>query len=111
MLARPDLTTLFEDLRHLVDALGSTDLTLAESRVLLPQVCRVIETIHGAGAMGPGVDPQSCARGEAVVRDRVYTALAKAPSGFLERSFASRGSRSAGHRSPEKWWWDECVIL
>jgi len=62
MLARPDLTTLFEDLRHLVDALGSTDLTLAESRVLLPQVCRVIEMIHGAGAMGPGVDPQSCAR-------------------------------------------------
>ena len=62
MLARPDLTMLFEDLRHLVDALGSSDLTLAESRVLLPQVCRVIETIHGAGAIGPGFDPQSCAR-------------------------------------------------
>ena len=62
MLARPDLTTLFEDLRHLVDALGSADLTVAESRVLLPQVCRVIGTIHGAGAMGPGVIPQSGAR-------------------------------------------------
>jgi hypothetical protein len=62
MLARPDLTTLLEDLRQLVDALGSTDLTLAESRVMLPQVCRVIETIHGAGAKGPGVDSDSCAR-------------------------------------------------
>jgi hypothetical protein len=62
MLARPDLTTLFEDLRHLVDALGSSDLTLAESKVLCPQVCRVIETIQRAGAMGQGFDPESCAR-------------------------------------------------
>jgi hypothetical protein len=62
MLARPDLTTLVEDLRHLVDALGSSDLTLAESRVLCPQVCRVIETIHRTGAMGHGFDPESCAR-------------------------------------------------
>ena len=78
MVARPDLTRLFEDLRHLVDALGASDLTVAESRVLLPQVCRVIETIHGAGAMEPGVDPESGVRGEAAVRGRVHAAIAKA---------------------------------
>ena len=59
MLTRPDLTTIFENfknLRHLIDALDSSDLTVAESRVLLPQVYRMIGTIHGADAMGLGVE-------------------------------------------------------
>ena len=59
ILTRPDLTTNFEDLRHLIDALDSSDLTIAESRVLLPQVYRMIGTTHEAGAMGPGVDLES----------------------------------------------------
>jgi hypothetical protein len=89
MLARQDLTTLFEDLRHLVDALGSSDLTVAESRVLLPQVCRVIGTIHGADAMGVGVDPESRAcEGRRFMRDQAHAAIAKAPSELPERSFA-----------------------
>ena len=71
MLTRPELTTIFEDLRHLIDALDSPDLTIAESRVLLPQVYRMIGTIDGAGAMGPGVALESREReGEFGVRLR-----------------------------------------
>jgi hypothetical protein len=89
MLTRPDLTTLFEHLRHLIEALDSSDLTIAESRVLLPQVYRMIETIHGSGAMGPGVDPESRAReGRRFARDQAHAAIAKAPSELPERSFA-----------------------
>ena len=59
MLTRPDLTTLFENLRHLIDVLDSSDLTIAESSALLPQVYRMIGMIHGEGEVGPGVDPES----------------------------------------------------
>jgi hypothetical protein len=89
MLTRPDLTTLFEDLRHLIDVLDSADLTVAESSVLLPQVCHVIGTIHGADAMGPGDDPESGAReGKRFVGDQAHAAIEKAPSELSERSFA-----------------------